>query len=301
MVGKYYALNLLLWVASIALVLGLWLFYYVCPFFFRRRGALFFKERRFLQASRCFRRALFFSARDDALWFSYALAQRRISKLDDAANALLKAVSLEPMDAQVYFECADVLSALGKHTDALRVLEEPTLMKRPTTALVLTRAAIELEARRFNDVEHDCQWLLREGNDLVSAQAYCILGIMRILTGRTEEGEYDLDVSYLLDPKSSITRAYCAAILYHRGMNRQTIRLCDSIIRMDPYCPIAYYYRGVAYRKLGELQAGDADLAKSQQMIEGSSVDVARGKDRFFTLALGRVERAIANWADDIT
>ncbi len=299
--GSYSDLNTFFFTFAIILLFSGWTLYYACPFICRRHGARRFNEGRFMVASACFKRALFFSPRDSSLWFCYALALRRSSRLDASVEALQRAVALKPDECQFYYECADTLCALGRYTTALDVLHRVELTRRPTVELVLTRAAIELEARRFRDVERDCQWLVRHGGDLLSAQAYCILGIMKILTGRTEEGEFDLDVSYLLDPQSSITRAYCAAILYHRGMNRQTVRLCDAIIKTDPRCAIAYYYRGVANRRIGACQESERDLAKSQHIIAESQNDDACRKDRFFVRALERIEQAILGLSDSVS
>ena len=233
---------------SIAMALVFFMRCYLGPFFWSALASRFIKSNDYAKAVDALDRALTFSPRDARLWLAKGVALRRLSKFDDALIALKEARRFAPDQLDIFQELVQLYRELGRYDESLALLDRSVELGLTPLSSLLMRCIIEIDAQRFQDAESNCSRLIATGSTKLASQAYSLRGIARLMLGRTEDSLADFETSYLLNPRSVETRVYCAATWLRRQMYRETVLLCDSILRDDPSNELADHIRGLAER-----------------------------------------------------
>lgn len=256
------------WVLAVALVLltAAFGYFYGATFFWRRLAAVATKDGRFEEAERAYRRALAISPRDARLWFWRGLTERRLGRLEDALESLRRAGDLDPNAEEVFAERADLFHERGELDDALRELTRIVELQPATFNARLTRSSILIEKGRFGEAIDDCDWLIANGDETACAGAFNNRGVAKLALGRDEEAAVDFETAYLIDPEFPISQAHCAGTWLRRGAPEKTLRLCDAILRTDETNGVAFRWRGLAKRALGDETGAAEDLRRAEEL-----------------------------------
>ena len=256
------------WVLAIALVLlaAAFGYFYGATFFWRRMAAIATKEERFEEAERAYRRASAISPRDARFWFWRGLTERRLGRLDDALESLRRAGELDPNNEEVFAERADLLRERGELREALRDLTWIVELQPASFNARLTRSSILIETSRFAEAIADCDWLIENGDEAACAGAFNNRGVAKLALGRDEEAAVDFETAYLIDPEFPISQAHCAGTWLRRGAPEKTLRLCDAILRVDETNGVAFHWRGLAKRALGDEAGAVEDLRRAEEL-----------------------------------
>ncbi len=255
------------WVLASAIVLAFAAFgyFYGATFFWRRLAAVATKEGRFEDAERAYRRASAIAPRDARLWFWRGLTERRLGRLDDALESLRRAGELDPDAEEVFAERADIFRSRGELDEALRELNWLVETRPAPYDARLTRSSALIELKRFAEAIEDCDWLIANGDEAACAGAFNNRGVAKSALGRYEEAAVDFETAYLIDPRFAIARAHCAGTWLRRGAPEKTLQLCDAILNVEPECGVAWRYRGLAKRALGDAEGATIDLRLAEE------------------------------------
>jgi tetratricopeptide (TPR) repeat protein len=256
------------WVLAVALVLltAAFGYFYGATFFWRRLAAVATKEGRFEEAERAYRRALAISPRDARLWFWRGLTERRLGRLDDALESLRRAGELDPNAEEAFAERADLFHERGELGEALRELSWIVESQPAPFNARLTRSSILIEAGRFKEAIADCDWLIANGDESACGGAFNNRGVAKLALGREDEAAVDFETAYLIDPKQRIAQAHCAGTWLRRGAPEKTLRLCDAALKNDETNGVAFRYRGLAKRALGDEAGALDDLRRAEEL-----------------------------------
>lgn len=241
-------------------------YFYGATFFWRRLAAVATKDGRFEEAERAYRRALAISPRDARLWFWRGLTERRLGRFDDALESLRRAGELDPNAEEVFAERADLFHERGELDDALRELTWIVESQPAPFNARLTRSSILIEKGRFGEAIVDCDWLIANGDEAACAGAFNNRGVAKLALGRAEEAAVDFETAYLIDPAFLIAQAHCAGTWLRRGAPEKTLRLCDAVLDADKTNGVAFRYRGLAKRALGDETGADEDLRRAEEL-----------------------------------
>lgn len=257
--------NVFLTVAFVVWVAAFGVFY-GATFFWRRLAAFATRDERFEEAERAYRRALAISPRDARLWFWLGLTERRLGRCDDALEALRRAGELDPNNEEVFAERADLLRERGELSKALRDLTWIIELQPASFNARLTRSSILIETGRFDEAIADCDWLIENGDEVACAGAFNNRGVAKLALGRDDEAAVDFETAYLIDPEFPISQAHCAGTWLRRGAPEKTLRLCDAILRVDETNGVAFHWRGLAKRALGDEAGAVEDLRRAEEL-----------------------------------
>lgn len=263
------SVNYILALSCLFTVIILFLCFFIYPYSCQWQANRVFRIGKFQLAASFFTKALKVSVRDDKLWFCYGVALSRLSQWDEAMNAFEQVERLEPGQYSVFLERIAVLRAKKCLDVALRELNLRLTFEKNSNKLRLLRCAVEIEMQLYKEAEQDCDYLIEHGQESFLAEAYNNRGLVRLILGQESKAEADFDMSYLLDPRSSTARAYCAGVWIRRNMPHKAMLLCDTTIKIDPKCAVAYYYRGLAKSMLGDFKGAEVDRKKMIELNKG--------------------------------
>jgi tetratricopeptide (TPR) repeat protein len=241
-------------------------YFYGATFFWRRLAAVATRDGRFEEAERAYRRASAISPRDARLWFWRGLTERRLGRLDDALESLRRAGELNPSAEEIFAERADLFRERGEFDDALRELAWIVETQPAPFNARLTRSSILIETGRFSEAIADCDWLIANADEAPCAGAFNNRGVAKLALGRDEEAAVDFETAYLIDPERRIAQAHCAGTWLRRGAPEKTLRLCDAILRTDETNGVAFRWRGLAKRALGDEAGAGEDLRRAEEL-----------------------------------
>lgn len=244
---------------------------YIYPWYCRRMAYKAFNSGVYELAANFFLRALKVSPRDAKLWFGYGVSLGRIGRMDDALKALDNVEQFEPFNKEVFSERVAILRLQNRLDFVLEELNQRIRTIGNSDDLRLMRSAVEIELQRYQEAEEDCNYLIEHGSESTSAEAFNNRGVAKLMRGADSDAEADFATSYLLDPRSSLVRAYCAGVWIRHGMPKKALALCDATIKADPSCAAAFYYRGIALQALDRPTEAEESLKRSRE-IEGSFI-----------------------------
>lgn len=257
--------NQCFFLCNILVVVLLFAIFYSYPLYCRVRANRAFQNGYYDMAEHFFSAALKISSRDAMFWFGYGVTLSRLSHYQKSLKALEHVEALEPHRQDVFLERIAILRLLKKQEKALKELTERLGVNADADELRLLRSAIEIESGLYLSAEEDCDYLIEHGDERFFAEAFNNRGLARLMMNRVADAESDFDTSYLIDPRSSVVRAYCAGVWIRRNLLQQAVTLCTATLNIDPECAAALYYRGLAQKKLGDTKAGDEDLEKAEK------------------------------------
>lgn len=256
--------------------------FYVVPFFCRLGAGKALKKGNFKEALTKCSLGLKISPRDFHFWYFRALACRGLGRIDDALNSLLKAGELAPNRLEIFDERADLYLSQGALEDALRDLNWILESDELAFDARLTRSSVLIDLRRYREAEEDCDRLIEKSDDLNCAGAFNNRGVARLGLGRESEAEGDFETAYLLNPRLLVAQAYCAGSWIRRGAPEKTIRLCDTIIKVEPDCSVAFRYRGLAKRARGDESGAVDDLSRAEELERDVFASASRRVEKVF-------------------
>ncbi len=265
-------MNQALFVFYALTVIALFCAFYLIPTFLRWKAANSLTSGDGDKAIDAFSKALKMSPRDAKIWFGLAVGLRRLKRWDESLLALDAVQRLSPFKTPVLIERISVLRAQKRLDEALKETTFWIEHEGCPDEVRLARSAIEIELQRFSEAEKDCNYLIDRGTESICAEAFSNRGLARLMLGRVADAEADFETSYLLDPRSSEARAYCASFWLRRNMPQKTLALCEATIKTDGTCAAAYYFSGLAKQALGDSKGADEYLKRATEMKYGLAI-----------------------------
>ncbi|MEW4566285.1 tetratricopeptide repeat protein [Tautonia sp. JC769] len=183
---------------------------------------------------------------DDApAWRTLGLIQNEHAEYEEARDAYRASLDASPHQPDVRMELAGVLMELGRHDEAIRLLEACRGWVDESDRLVLLARSLYEVGDRAGARQH-----LEEG-----------LGA---------------------DPGDAAMLAERARIDLAEGAIVAAVEALDSALAREPVNADWFYLRSQANRRLGETEQADRDLARSQELTEVRTTisDLIRAADR---------------------
>lgn len=174
----------------------------------------------------------------DAL-HAYATCLVRLKRLDEAANTLQKAVSLQPDDARERQVLASIQLMAHKPQDALATLQRLLEAKNPDAN------TLQLASRAYEDV--------RDTPHAVST----------------------LREAILLDPRNTSLYLDFATICFAHESFQVGIDVITEGLSLQPNAEDLYVARGVLYVQLAKFDEAEADFAKAYELNPHQSLSTA--------------------------
>lgn len=259
-------LNVVLLLATVVVLLFFFGYFFLIPKVLCWRASKKLRIGDYQSAVESFFKALKISPRDARIWYGYSLALRRAERLDEALEALDAVERLEPGQTSIFLERIDVLRTQKRLDEALDELSQKIEAGDCPDQVRLMRSAVEIEAQLFEEAESDCDFLIEHGGESIYAEAFNNRGVAKLMLGRESDAESDFETSYLLDPRSSVVRAYCSSAWLRRKAPQKTLALCDATIKTDPLCAAAYHFRGLAKQMMNDFDGANEDFQKADEL-----------------------------------
>lgn len=250
----------------VVLVLFFLLFYYyLLPFILPIFAVFYMKKGNLVRAIQIYDKILRLAPNMGKAWYVRGLLLKRTGQPDEALRNFDCATRLSPRHSEAAAEAVMVLMELGRYQEALKRINQIISTHNCPINSVLTRSSIQIQLQNFPEAENDCNWVIDHDYDgTASAGAVNNRGLARLGMKNLEAALADFELALLLDSRLTITQAHIAGCWLRQGDFKNTVQLCDRILKKDPDCEAALYYRGLAHQRMGnsELAAQDLNRAK---------------------------------------
>ena len=205
-------------------------------------------------------------APDNSLYFgNLGFCYFYLGRYEEAIRAYQKAVELEPKLYTYHYDLGLIYSRLGR-----------------------TEEALDNFLDALNTIRHSVQYFMKTGEALQNAGQDLSFVVMKVIKQSQDDEE---DLLLRLGDLFSRSRDYekAAALLaqglktqaasaplffkagwidYMTGQDSAAVQRLTRAIELDPSFAVAYYYRGLSLRRLGQAQAGDRDLAVAKRFVD---------------------------------
>lgn len=182
------------------------------------------------------RRAVRRSTNFGYAWARVAELQFSFGRAREADEALERALTLSPRNAQAHAQRGFVLLARGSMDEAATAFE---------TALQL---------------------------DSTSGSARLGRGLLRMHRGQREGGRSDLQAAAVLEPERSLFRSYLGKAFADAGLADEAAREYERARQFDKRDPTPWLYSALLYSELNELNTAVAELEQSIALNDNRAV-----------------------------
>ncbi len=222
------------------------------------------------------------TGQDYQAWVDRAARHIDADRLDSAAIALQRAMSLDPANENnpvLLLNLGIIQRELG-HSDDAYISFTAALANNPLQEVVLhRRASLLSELNRYDEATEDYSTLIRLNPEAV--EAYYRRGVLYLEQGHRQLGEADFVQANLLDPDHFFTQL-SKALLYKLDDNWEAAeKIYTRLIASEPNPdPSILLNRAECYVHTGQTFRASADLR---------NVELSQGNNPYFYFLRGRV------------
>jgi tetratricopeptide (TPR) repeat protein len=213
-------------------------------------------------------------------------------QLADAAATYSLAISIQPGDAELYYNRGTVLARLGQHEQAI-VDFDKALTLNPSDAKAYANRAMA-----YSDLDEPALAFADYSNalslDPTDANTYTGRGHLYVSLGDLTAALAEFDRAIELEPGDAMAYSNRGATYSKLGNVPRAIEDYGSAIQHEPGYANSYANRAFAYYKLGEYEKGIADCEQALKMRPDHAATYSnRG---LCHAALGDAEHAAADF-----
>lgn len=253
-----------------------------------RTAATLLQSGRLDEAESACRTVLIRRAADARATQLLGLIERRRGRLDEAERLLRLSVELEPGNPEFHSNCAQLLSARGKHELALQHFEQAVRLDGRFRPGRLGLARLSNQLGHHAEAERQARALVSA--DRRDSEAWSALGVALDGLGRTSEARAALERAVALAPGYAAARSNLAAVLCKEERAIEALEQADAIQALGSATPRLALTRARALMLLDRYDEAEAEL--------GSLVDAQpHDLDAQFLLAQLRHVRGDADFA----
>src|SRR6185436_458259 len=173
-------------------------------------------------------------------WMARSYLWQAESKLDEALTSAKSAQQLAPQFGPAWVRIAELEFGFGRVSEAQAALDQGLrLSPRHAQGLAL-RGFILAAANRNTEALASFEQAIQLDGAL--ANAWLGRGLMKIRSGRTEDGRQDLQVAATLEPQRALLRSYLGKAFSHVGDTTRADKELRLAQKLDPSDPTSWLY-----------------------------------------------------------
>ena len=207
-------------------------------------------------------------------WINNGIALGIAGKHQEALEAFVKAIDLDPKYSWAYMNRGIAHANLGDHRQAIRDYDRAIDLD-PNIALAYMNRGIA-----YGNLGDHPQAIKNFDRAIVLdfklAMAYYSRGIAYGNLGNHQQALWNYDRAIELDPKYGWAYLNRGLAYGSLGDHRMALRNFDRAIELDPKIATAYHYRGVAYQNLGDQRQAIHNYVTAARMGFIPAQDVLR-------------------------
>lgn len=195
-----------------------------------------------------------------------ALSKGQVANIRASVIALSAMIEASPNDAELYFERALLQKKLGNYKSAAQDLKIVELLKYPhfRFELYTLKGLCDFLSGEYYKAVEDYNFALQVNPRADYCYANRACAFLKI--HRYKLAINDCHQAIKLNSLAGAPFSTAAECYYRSGQYKYAIDYSSKAIQRDPDDAKAYYFRGAAYRKIGQKLAGDLDIAKAAKL-----------------------------------
>lgn len=194
-------------------------------------------------------------------WKLLGAVQTRQGRKDSAVAAKIKAVHLDPNDAESHSNLGNALKEVGRLEEAATSCLEAIRINASLAEAHSNLGSVLKELGRLKDAESSCREAIRLKPSL--AEARYNLGITVYELGRLEESEAAYREAIQIRPDYPEAHSNLAVVLRVRGRLEEAEACCREAIRIKSDFAEAHCNLGLVLRDIGYLQESEASYREA--------------------------------------
>ena len=194
-------------------------------------------------------------------WIDKGVAFMNAEQYQDALNAFMKAVEINPDNSWAYIDAGWALNSLGDHYQALKMLNKAEAMDPRNPWVYVNRASSYNFLGNFPQALQDAEKAVVLAPD--AFWSYFERGWAYIGLGNYDRALADLNKAAQLDPKNMAVYRMRAWAHSGRGDKRQAMADLDRSVELDPKSSWTYWNRAAYFSLNGDKDRALAELAQA--------------------------------------
>jgi len=185
-----------------------------------------------------------------ACYFNQGVAYGTLGEYNRAAEALTKALTIDPKKVEIYVGLGAIYANLGRYQEALDMLAEALKSRPEEPALLNTLAAVYGQMGKYREAlaEFEKSTSIKADNPV----AYYGLATTYAKINRYREAVKAAKQAVELDPESAQFRGFLGFAYTKLNMANEAAAAFKAAIRLDPEDPKMHFGLGKAYVLMGE-------------------------------------------------
>jgi Tfp pilus assembly protein PilF len=203
-------------------------------------------------------------------WMARSYLWQAESKLDEALTSAKSAQQLAPQFGPAWVRLAELEFGFGRVSAAQAALDQGLrLSPRHAQGLAL-RGFILAAANRNAEALASFEQAIQLDGAL--ANAWLGRGLMKIRSGRTEDGRQDLQVAATLEPQRALLRSYLGKAFNHVGDTTRADKELRLAQKLDPSDPTSWLYMALLREQQNEINEAVRSLERSKELNDQRSL-----------------------------
>jgi tetratricopeptide (TPR) repeat protein len=229
-------------------------------------------------------------------WMAKASCFIGLNQLESAMRVYDKVIDQYGEDASVWRLCASVLSAMGRHEDALLCLRKSRDLDETCSDTWNREATLLLTLGRPEEALYACEAALKlKENDPF---AWTILGTALVDLELYDESCRAFSKSVELEPQNTKARIHLSAALIEQRHWDEALQQAQSAVKISPVEPASWVLQGSALAGMGKREEALAAFDKAISLGESSAYVQFKVVELFLSLnrwrqAAARLDQAL--------
>ena len=198
-------------------------------------------------------------------YYNVGVALYDNGRLDEARDALDRAVDIVPRFADGHFSLGNVLTASGQTSQAMVHYRRAIAIDPSHADAGLRLARLLVDGGRRDEAIQRCRALI----ETASHDAAMLVNVAHLLSqmGQLAEATSSLEHALAIDPERAMAHNLLANILAHEGRQREAVEHYEAALSIDPRLTDAHFKLGVLYSELGRLEVAVRHLEETTRVL----------------------------------
>jgi tetratricopeptide (TPR) repeat protein len=205
-----------------------------------------------------------------SVYLDLSLVKQAEFELEEALQADQKAVELDPDNAQALIQVSRVLFGLGRISETFKLAE--AARRRAPQDPVVTATWGFLQLARDHVTEAMTAFDQAIEQDSTRGEPHLGKGLALFRRGKTEEGEEEMRIATLLEPKVSLYHSYLGKAFYEVKEERLAERQFALAKELDPRDPTPWFYEAIRKQTVNRPVEALQDLQQSITLNDNRAV-----------------------------
>jgi tetratricopeptide (TPR) repeat protein len=203
-------------------------------------------------------------------YLDLSLVKQAEFELAEGLQAAQKVVELDPDNAQALIQVSRLLFGLGRISEAFKIAEEAR--RRAPQDPVVTATWGFLQLARDHVTEAMAAFDQAIEQDSTRGEPHLGKGLALFRRGKTEEGEKEMRIATLLEPKVSLYHSYLGKAFYEVKEERLAEQQFALAKELDPRDPTPWFYEAIRKQTVNRPVEALQDLQQSITLNDNRAV-----------------------------